>query len=505
MRETKIRIDATSDAYLLNRYVAFVHQQIYNQKGTLAENIPIEEKYSYQIQWKNIKADCLGFVKNPFAVSPRIAYSLAAFFFILLGRHSDAIYTAFYVGAIAFDAAAQTSHSGEPGTITWEHTVGSGSDRLIAINVTGLSGLNPPLWDGLATTAIVTQSPTRAAFYLNPDTGAADCTADGGNIKVGGSVSFSGVAQYDPIGASSSTEAGGTPWDSSLTTEAANSMRVDVLGTNRDDNTEPTSSLDAGTVRCNDIVAHNQFRVGLYVYTNPQASAGADTYAWTIGGFNGYIVAYEVKESVGVNVRVAADADDNFYRQNSGGTPTLSDNANDIPVGLFDANQTAMGGQMRFLSVAVPAGATITTAYLSITSSGSDTADTVNSRIRGKDVDDATIDTTTGGFEAPPFTTAVVSWDAIEDFTDGIIYLSPEIKTVIQEIIDRGGWTSGNDIVLTWDDMEKRSTQTDNTLRRARSYNNDPLRAPMLHIEYTGGGGGGTVAVNSRGLLGVGT
>ena len=121
------------------------------------------------------------------------------------------------------------------------------------------------------------------------------------------------------------------------------------------------------------------------------------------------------------------------------GTPTLSNNAGDVPVGIFDANQTAVGAEMRFLNVTIPQGATITAAYIQITSSNTDSANTVNSRIYGTNLDNAAIDTTTGvgpgTFENPPWTTAVVAWDAIPAWTNGSVNDSPDISTIIQEIV----------------------------------------------------------------------
>lgn len=192
-----------------------------------------------------------------------------------------------------------------------------------------------------------------------------------------------------------------------------------------------------------------------------------------------------------VSVRVSAQADDNFYRQNSSGTPTLSNNTNDVPVGLFDANQTACGGQMRFLNVTIPQGATITAATITGVSSDSDSANTVNSKLRGVDVDNAAISTTTGGgagsFENPPFTTAVVTWDAISAWTNGTSYSTPDISTIIQEIVNRSGWASGNAMVISWDDLDKRSTQSGTTIRRWESYNNSPGNAPLLEVTYQEG------------------
>lgn len=191
-----------------------------------------------------------------------------------------------------------------------------------------------------------------------------------------------------------------------------------------------------------------------------------------------------------ISVQVSTGANDSFYRQNSGGSPTLSNNANDAPVGLFDLNQTAMGTQMKFLNITIPQGATINSATLTFISSGDDSTTTVNSKIRGKAADNAGMDTTTGAgpgtFENPPFTTAVVNWDNIPAWTNGSTKVSPDISTIIQEIVNRAGWASGNAIVITWDDMDKRSTQTPTgNLRRATSYDNFPASAPLLTIDYT--------------------
>ena len=278
-RESRIRVDSAAGGYLLNRYLAYTHQTIYNTKGTLAENVPIKITKSYKIQWKNIRRDLKGVFQNPLRVAPQIAYSLLAFFYIFQGKHLDAYLTSFVIGSIAFDASAQTSHSGEPSEISWEHTIGSDADRIICIHTDGLNATNASKFDANDTTSIVTEDNQQDRYYLNPDTGAANCTCDGGNIKVGGSISFSGVDQDDPIGATTSLGSGTSPQDVSLTTDTDNSIRVDTYAGRNEDSTEHTGTLDSGTERHNDVVTQNQFRLGIFGYTNVQASAGADTHA----------------------------------------------------------------------------------------------------------------------------------------------------------------------------------------------------------------------------------
>jgi hypothetical protein len=81
-----------------------------------------------------------------------------------------------------------------------------------------------------------------------------------------------------------------------------------------------------------------------------------------------------------------------------------------------------------------------------------------------------------------------VDWDSISAWVVNNDYNSPEIKTVIKEIVDRSGWASGNDIVIFWDDFEDRSTHASGCYRHAYSYDGGSTYAPKLHIEYTAGG-----------------
>lgn len=201
--------------------------------------------------------------------------------------------------ALVFDAAAQSSHSGEPATVTWNHTVGTLTDGIAIVCVNGLSGMNAPTFGGNAMTEIISVAgATRAFYYLNPSAGVNQVAVTGGNIKGGGSVTYSGADQSDPIGATASEDGSASPNDMTLVTEAANSVRFDVLGANRDDNGTPTGTLDSGTLRCDDVVPQNQFRIGTFVYTNAQAAAGSDTHQWTTDASTRRYLAFEVKEAV---------------------------------------------------------------------------------------------------------------------------------------------------------------------------------------------------------------
>src|SRR5262249_52822478 len=67
------------------------------------------------------------------------------------------------------------------------------------------------------------------------------------------------------------------------------------------------------------------------------------------------------------------------------------------------------------------------------------------------------------------------SWIADEG---GTSERTPNLASVVQEVVNRGGWTSGNAMAFI-------ITGTANSKRIAKSYDRDVYGAPYLHIEYT--------------------
>jgi len=57
---------------------------------------------------------------------------------------------------------------------------------------------------------------------------------------------------------------------------------------------------------------------------------------------------------------------------------------------------------------------------------------------------------------------------------------TPDISSIVQEIVNQDGW-NGNAIVLIFRDNPAKPSQG---TREAESYNGSPLEAPLLHISY---------------------
>ena len=135
---------------------------------------------------------------------------------------------------------------------------------------------------------------------------------------------------------------------------------------------------------------------------------------------------------------------------------------------------------LRF-QVSVPKGSTITNAYIEFYCY-EDHPETVNIGIWGEDVGDADmfLDVTnhiTDRYHANK-TTQTVDWpDVSPNWEPGNSYRTPDIKTIVQEIISHTDWASGNSMVFFF-------IGTDDDYS-ASTYDRDPDQAPLLHIEYT--------------------
>ena len=177
---------------------------------------------------------------------------------------------------------------------------------------------------------------------------------------------------------------------------------------------------------------------------------------------------------VTLNLQVAASADDAHERDSGSGFDAGNDEIN--------ANSNSDSGKrfnagFRFQGVTIPQGATIDTAILHpyLIRLGRDSPDL---DIRGEDVDDAADFSTTPDVTSRTRTTASVSWSANSlgvGFAD-----SPELKTVLQEIVNRSGYASGSDIVILCD-----GKTSPNAKLEMRAYDHTPSQAAKLDITYT--------------------
>lgn len=133
---------------------------------------------------------------------------------------------------------------------------------------------------------------------------------------------------------------------------------------------------------------------------------------------------------------------------------------------------------LRFPSLGIPRDATILSARVQFTTAVA-TSGPSNLTLQGQAADDAALFTaTTGNISGRPRTAASVpwsppAWNLVGEAGAG--QLTPELATVIQEIVSRPGWSAGNALALL---------VTGSGTRAAASFDNNPARVAKLQITF---------------------
>lgn len=159
------------------------------------------------------------------------------------------------------------------------------------------------------------------------------------------------------------------------------------------------------------------------------------------------------------------------------------------PAGAMTSTYRYYAG-MIYESVEVPNAAVITSAYINFTC-GIEASAGANAyaQISAYDVDSApTAFTTAGDYVTwlAANTTAITDWDNIPAWVIDSVYQSPSIVDVIQEIVDRPGWSSGNNIMIFFEDYSNRSPHVDGNRRYAYTYDSDSSKTPVLFFTFAG-------------------
>ena len=173
------------------------------------------------------------------------------------------------------------------------------------------------------------------------------------------------------------------------------------------------------------------------------------------------------------NLDIRVDLGGNDVEEQQGGPVVMTSSDLELVV------DPSLGQQLvglRFGSIPVPQGAGITSAYVQFKTDEASSGAT-NLLVQGDASDNAagfgTVSTrnrTTAsvGWAPPP-------WSVVGE--SGPDQRTPDLSSIIQEIVNRPGWVSGNAVVLIF---------SGSGARTAESFEGDPTGAPLLHIEFSG-------------------
>ena len=187
------------------------------------------------------------------------------------------------------------------------------------------------------------------------------------------------------------------------------------------------------------------------------------------GKSNTATVHISVVREVTVEFQVSAGADDASVIR-FGGSQDLTGAS--LCVGTSSAG-------MRFKGISIPQGAAIKSATLSICAYTYGLSSNVEAKIRAEAADNPA-DLTGRKVSTIPGTSAsqAWNWDSDTSWTANTWYQSPDIRQIIQEIVDRPAWSAGNAIVILY---AGNSYEDD---RRFWSFDGAADKAARLKITY---------------------
>ena len=155
----------------------------------------------------------------------------------------------------------------------------------------------------------------------------------------------------------------------------------------------------------------------------------------------------------------AVNADDGH--RNTGG---FSTSASSAPIG--NGGGWTHNLFVRFPSVTIPQGAVITGAFIRFTAYNSNANVNCNLNCYFEDSNNAAAPTDAASFDALALTGAV-AWNGVAAWTDGVQYDTPSLISILQNIINKGDWSSGNAVQI----VIKNNSSTANAVRYISTIN----------------------------------
>jgi uncharacterized protein YjiK len=168
---------------------------------------------------------------------------------------------------------------------------------------------------------------------------------------------------------------------------------------------------------------------------------------------------------------------------NSGSDDAEEKPAGNVIIGSIDLDLVASGGNqtigMRFNNVTIPQGTTIVNAYIQFTASGTQSTAT-SLTLEGEAADNAItfVNNINGNVSTRPRTIASVPWSPAAWTTvgdAGVDQQTPDLTTIVQEIVDRSNWASNNSLAIIVTGSGKRD---------ADAFEANASAAPILHVEF---------------------
>jgi len=201
---------------------------------------------------------------------------------------------------------------------------------------------------------------------------------------------------------------------------------------------------------------------------NPTHSyAAPGSYTVTLTATNAYGSDTEIKTAYiqilsggSISVQVNAGSDDAEEFRVGGIAGDMYLNSSDLEIGNDGGDEQYVG--LRFNGINVPQGAVISNAYLRFRCDEADAASSqLNIYFKAQDANNpGTFTNADYNISNRTLTTAQVTWadGTVPGWSVNNLYDTPDLSSIIQEVVDRPGWNSGNSMVIViWSDLGETS------------------------------------------------
>jgi hypothetical protein len=225
------------------------------------------------------------------------------------------------------------------------------------------------------------------------------------------------------------------------------------------DGSTPTST--SGTVYSGPVLISATTTLRAIAYKSGMTDSSVTTATYTISG--GDVFTQDIS--------VASGNDDAKQRESG----TVVTNSWRHPLGYDGVEQLEIG--LRFTGLIIPRNATVTAAYIQFEADKSDSGSSSLTIKAELNASAAAFTTTANNITNRPLTGASVAWSppAWTQSDRGAAQKTPDLKALVQAIVNQSTWNAGNAIVFVI---------TGTGTRTAEAFESGAANAPQLHVEW---------------------
>ncbi|MFT5264407.1 MAG: hypothetical protein ACI8YQ_003153 [Polaribacter sp.] len=186
--------------------------------------------------------------------------------------------------------------------------------------------------------------------------------------------------------------------------------------------------------------------------------------------------------NVTVYAQICSSSDDAEEDESNGNEGDMNLTSSDLELSEDNSQNKNVKVGVRFKDLNIPAGATITSAYIQFTADATIDVDPSELTIHGEDSDNATTFTNEDfNISDRPQTDASATWNPgdWQEIGDNLeVERTPDLTSIVQEIVNRGGFTAESALAFVIEGIGKRT---------AIAYDLNPDQAAELYVTYSVG------------------